>query len=148
MSVKYATPLHLDLKRSKIFDLYLYSVFLITLFSIYLLPIALIMKILLSVMSVVACIYAFKSHQKPQSLVWQENNHWLLRYGKDTVSAELIEDSFAISWLVILHFKTDSGSRCSQLVCYDSLDSRLFRQLKVRLKVEGLKNKLHVKMGL
>ena len=139
MSVKYATPLHLEFNRSKLFGLYIYSVFLISLFCIYLLPLILTQKLLLLLISAVACAYVYRSQNKMQSLVWQENNYWLLHYGHETLTAELMDDSFAISWLVILHFKTDTGVSCSRLVCYDSLDSSLFRQLKVRLKVEGLK---------
>ena len=147
MSVKYATPLELDFKRSRLFDLYVCSVFLISLFSIYLLPVIWIVKILLLLISGVACLYIYRAQYKVQRLVWQDDNHWLLVFDRETLTGELTDDGFAISWLVILHFKLDTGARYSQLICYDSLSRRVFRQLKVRLKVEGLKTGLHAKMG-
>ncbi|MCW8955783.1 MAG: hypothetical protein OQL09_02790 [Gammaproteobacteria bacterium] len=105
------------------------------------------LKILLLATGAVVCVYVYKTQNKLQSLVWQEDNHWLLHVADETLVARLIDDSFAISWLVILHFKTDSNVRCSRLVCYDSLEGEQFRQLKVRLKVEGLKHRLHAKMS-
>lgn len=147
MSVKYATPLYLEFKRSKLFGLYVYFVFVITLFSVYLLPLALSIKFLLIVICGVVCLFVYKAESKLQSIVWQEGNHWLLNFDNQTLVAELNESSFAISWLLILNFTADNGARCSRVVCYDSLDSKIFRQLKVRLKVEGLNNKLHAKMS-
>jgi len=147
LSIKYATPLHLEFKSSKLFGFYVYFVFFISLFSIYLLPITLSIKLLLIAICVVACLHVYRSSSKLQSIVWQEGNHWLLNDDNETLVAELDDTSFAISWLLILNFKTDTGARCSKLVCYDSLDSNIFRQLKVRLKVERLNNKLHAKMS-
>jgi len=96
----------------------------------------------------VACVYAYKSHNNIKSVIWQDNNYWCLHYAKEMLTAELTDSSFANSWLVILHFKTDTGSRCSRLICYDSLDSNVFRQLKVRLKVERLTQSSRAKMSI
>lgn len=148
LSVKYATPLHLEFKSSKLFALYVPGIFFISLFSIYLLPVILVIKIALVISCSLACIQAYKAQNKIQSLVWQENNHWLLHTDKATTTAELTDSSITTAWLVILHFKTETGGRCSRLICYDSLDDNLFRQLKVRLKVEGLKHSEHAKMNV
>lgn len=148
MSVKYATPLHLEFKRSKLFDLYIYAVFFISIICIYLLPLVAGIKILLLLVSSVACIFAYKTQGKIHSVVWQENNYCLLRRANATIAAELTDSSFVISWLVILHFTTDSGHRCSRLICYDSLDSDLFRQLKVRLKVARLTHSSRASISL
>ncbi|MFW2373938.1 MAG: protein YgfX [Gammaproteobacteria bacterium] len=147
MSVKYATPLHLEFKSSKLFGFYVCAVFLITLFCIYLLPVIPVIKMVLLPICALACIQAYKAHNHIRSVIWQEDNHWLLHYAKDTVSAELTDTGFANAWLVILHFKTETGSSCSRLICYDSLDRTVFRQLKVRLKVEGAKHRHHAKMN-
>lgn len=147
MSNRYATPLHLELKKSRLLGLYVYSIFFIVVISIYLLPVAAIVKVLLAGISAITVVFVLKTQNKLRGLVWQEGNYWLLYYDNETKIASLTEDSFAISWLLILHFKTEEGGRCSQVVCYDSLHSQLFRQLKVRLKVEGLNNELHAKLS-
>jgi len=148
LSIKYATPLHLEFKSSKLFSFYVCTVFLITLFCIYLLPLNPGLKSGLLIISSVACVYAYKSHNNIKSVIWQDNNYWCLHYAKEMLTAELTDSSFANSWLVILHFKTDTGSRCSRLICYDSLDKDVFRQLKVRLKVERLTQSSRAKMRL
>ena len=148
MSAKYATPLHLEFKRSLVFALYIPGIFFITLFSIYLLPIMLAIKIALVIICSLGCIQAYRTQNTIQGMVWQENNYWLLHTDKASIAAELTDSSFATAWLVILHFKTETGRRCSRLIAYDSLDDNLFRQLKVRLKVEGLGHGEHAKMRL
>lgn len=148
MSVKYATPLHLNPVKSRLFKVFITLVLFASVVSIVLIPADLWIKLLLLVLCVLVCIRAYRNQAKITRLVWQEDNHWQLHCEGQIHDAELTDNCFVISWLVILHFRLDTGARAYRVICYDALDKALFRQLKVRLKVEGLKNTQHAKMEI
>lgn len=62
----------------------------------------------------------------PNLLRQKSQSEWVL--------AELLGNSFASSWLVVLNFKGE-GKRFTVILPADSLDSDTFRHLRVRLRV-------------
>lgn len=72
---------------------------------------------------------------------WRGDGSWRLRTrdGEER-EARLLADSYVHPWLTVLNFRVSGcvyGRRCSLVLLPDSLEPERFRQLRVRLRLEG-----------
>lgn len=72
-------------------------------------------------------------------LTWKaDGSWWLEEYAGDSYSLRLSASSFVHPWLVVLNFsRAGKGSGVSVPLLPDALDPARFRQLRVRLGLEG-----------
>ena len=144
-STKFAQPLRLNPKPSRI---------LIALLSIghlgaiaILLPlyIPLVIKLGLTIVLVVSLVIALRKQPGRvgeggvQTLIWKADGDWLLETTEgESLNATLHESTYVHPWLVVLNFRQENKSGLlSFALAPDALDSETFRELRVRLKVAG-----------
>jgi len=78
-----------------------------------------------------------------KTLVWKEDGEWLLEtIDGESLPATLHESTYVHPWLVVLNFRqANKRGLLSFALAPDALDSETFRELRVRLKVEGKSEK-------
>ena len=70
-----------------------------------------------------------------KGLALKPDGSWgLTDYSGETCEAQLLGSSIVSPWFVLLHLRTDKKTR-HVLICWDSLESDTFRQLRVALRV-------------
>lgn len=138
MSATYATPLILDVKPSRRVRDFIVLINLLAVLSILLLPLAPGPALALCALLVMAGVYTLGRCRGHYRLIWQESG-WLIREAGQECPAELLPSSFVTPWLAILNFRTTRGRTLSVPLLMDCVDGDSFRRLRVRLRVEGLK---------
>ena len=78
-----------------------------------------------------------KSPNAVLGVIWDANNEWMLKTKVgDTLSVELMRDSYVNPMITILLFKQESKlGYISVILLKDNIDENDFRRLRVRLKV-------------
>ena len=72
-------------------------------------------------------------------LQWKANGSWLIRLGNEVLKAELKSGSVVTPVFSLLKFVLDDNKNFTVILFKDSIDIEKFRQLRVRINVEGLK---------
>ena len=70
---------------------------------------------------------------------WQADGGWLIRLDNDVLKAQLKAGSVVTPVFSRLKFVLDDNKNFTVILFKDSIDIEKFRQLRVRIKVEGLK---------
>ncbi len=73
------------------------------------------------------------------TLVWKADGDWVIETveGK-SFDAQLQPSSYVHPWLVVLNFRLEKSRRLRSIVIFpDTLDVGVFRELRVRLGIEG-----------
>jgi len=144
-STKYAQPLRLKPRASRILMSLLALGHLGALAILFPLDLPLSVKLLIAAALVLSLFVAWKKQPGKvgeggvQLLTWQTDGEWLLETGDaQQFTATLHESTYVHPWLVVLNFKRD-GQRglLSFALAPDALDKETFRELRVRLKVAG-----------
>lgn len=134
MSKEFASPLVAKLKPSKQ-QLHFY---LLT----HLLAITAVDYVQLDLLFIVVClglialsfIFSIKQMQCYQQFTWLDNNQWhLLTKNNEQQDAKLTPMSFFINHLVVLVLRLDDGKKVSLLITQDTVNTEVFRRLKVKL---------------
>lgn len=142
-SKKYATPLRLELKPSRVLFLVLLVLHLAALaltyylFSNVFLLLFIAALLIFSGYFVLAGAALKKTSSAVVKLVWDANNEWILetKVG-ETLNAELMRDSYINSFITVLIFKCEGRMLNTHVVLLkDNVDVNTFRRLRVRLKV-------------
>ena len=142
---KYATPLSLTLKPSRLATLFYSTVALSTVIFSFFIPIATLYQWLTVVFIVFTLIYILSVEWRLLEklsigkVTWKEENYWQLETSAgEVVEAELIGDSLNTLYLVVLNFRIEGRRRAKSVVLFqDSADEELLRKLRVRLKVQS-----------
>jgi toxin CptA len=73
------------------------------------------------------------------ALTWKHDGDWVIDLQDGTsLEAQLHASSYAHPWLVVLNFRIEDRRRLKSVVLFpDSLEAQTFRQLRVRLTLEG-----------
>jgi hypothetical protein len=143
LSRKYATPLHLELGRSRLLWLYLtllHGALLVTLPFVQLpgsFVLLLTLVLVLSYLRYRRLYWLTANRDSIRSLVWgsAERMQLTLESGQGA-GASLLPHGFVLSWLVILHLRLDTGRKRYLIVLPDMLDAESFRRLRVRLLLD------------
>jgi hypothetical protein len=144
-STKYAQPLRLNPKPSRIL-LGLLTVGHLGAIAVLLpLDFPLIIKLLIVVVLLVSLVVAWRKQPGKvgeggvKTLIWKADGNWLLEtIDGESLNATLHESTYVHPWLVVLNFRQEGKQGLlSFVLAPDALDHEIFRELRVRLKVAG-----------
>jgi hypothetical protein len=144
-STKYAQPLRLNPKPSRIL-LGLLTVGHLGAIAVLLpLDFPLIIKLLIVVVLLVSLVVAWRKQPGKvgeggvKTLIWKADGDWLLEtIDGESLNATLHESTYVHPWLVVLNFRQEGKQGLlSFVLAPDALDHEIFRELRVRLKVAG-----------
>ncbi len=82
--------------------------------------------------------YSLKNNIK-RTLHWQKDGRWLIENKNIKQSALLQAGSVVTPFFAALKFKLENKKTLNIILFSDSLDAEKFRQLRLRLKVQGIK---------
>ncbi len=72
------------------------------------------------------------------NMVWSDDGEWTLINGEgQELRADLQANSYVHTQLVVLNFRLLEGGRRTAILLRDSLDSKTFRDLLVRMRLEA-----------
>jgi len=140
-SPRYASPLVLKPKTSRIFISVFIIAYIGAMASVLTLNWYWVWKVLLLVAVLISMILTLTKAGVGaiETLTWKEGSDWVIEF-KNGVQYEtqLLPSSFVSPWLVVLDFKrTDEQPRRSATLFRDALDGESFRRLQVRLDIDG-----------
>lgn len=144
-STKFAQPLRLNPKPSRILIGLLTAGHLGALLVLVPLDLSILIKMIIAVALVVSWVVAMRkqpgrmNEEGVQSLIWQSDGEWLLQtVAGDELPATLHPSTYVHPWLVVLNFRQEGKPGLLSVVLVpDALDAETFRELRVRLKVAG-----------
>lgn len=138
---KFEMPLGLVIKKSKLFSLYIFFVFIFSLLSVFISSLLLSEKImLLTVLLTVSVFYFKKIHlNKITALKLNGDNEWEVKINnKQEFNVELYGECIVTYFLMWLNFSVKDNDGIHQkfniLLLPDSADKDLLRKLRVRLR--------------
>lgn len=138
---KFEMPLGLVIKKSKLFSLYIFFVFIFSLLSVFISSLLLSEKImLLTVLLTVSVFYFKKMHlNKITALKLNGDNEWEVKINnKQEFNVELYGECIVTYFLMWLNFSVKDNDGIHQkfniLLLPDSADKDLLRKLRVRLR--------------
>ncbi len=72
------------------------------------------------------------------NMVWSDDGDWTLINGEGhELKANLLPNSYVHTYLVVLNFHIQEGGRRTAILLRDSLDSKTYRDLLVRMRLEA-----------
>jgi len=147
LSRQYASQLLFEVKFSRTYQNIIYVCAALSVVSIY---IANINNIALNFFSlfflIFICIIAIRNNCS-RTIQWQPDGRWLIVENNIKSVAELRAGSIVTSFFSVLNFKLDNNKKLNVVLFKDNIDAEKFRQLRVRMKVEGIQLKEHVKLN-
>jgi len=149
-SKKYAAPLQLEIRPSRILLVVLLLLHLSAIVILITLPMPAILMFVLSIVLILIgahlmSLHALRSSEKAVTkIIWDANDEWLLSgSARQNVKVDLLGDSYVHPKLTILRFKEpDKMWSNSVVLLKDNIDENDFRRLRVRLNLSrsGVKN--------
>jgi len=82
-------------------------------------------------------INSFKNNQ-PRELQWQPDGSWLIGQKSQQIKAKLQAGSVVTPYFSSLNFKLENNRTLNVILFKDNVDAEKYRQLRVRMKVEGI----------
>jgi hypothetical protein len=144
LSRKYATPLRLELGRSRLLWRYLTLLHGTTLVILPFMQLPGSFALLLALVLLFSYLRYRRRYWLPdnldtvRSLLWGSDRRMQLGLGSgQRTGATLLPHGFVLSWLVILQLRLDTGGKRHLIVLPDMLDAESFRRLRVRLLLEN-----------
>ena len=142
-SVKYATPLYLELRPSPVLAALFGLLHIGALIILFLLPIPLWLSlassslVLYSLLVVLGRVLLLKKEAIVR-LNWGSGDEWTLhRLDGQEITARLLPTSYVHPWMVVLNFKDENRRhRRSVVLMPGCLDRDTFRRLRVRLNLQ------------
>jgi hypothetical protein len=142
LSTKYATPLSLNLRPSRLFAGLLCFIHGGAALCLPPLDMPAWVKVLLGILVALSCVVTIRralllDANAIVGLVWDVEDNWtLISAAGDTLNARLKPGSYVHPWLVVLNFYTDTKWRNTAVVLFpDALDTQTHRRLRVRLNL-------------
>jgi len=140
---KYAAPLQLEIKPSRILLVVLLLLHLLAVVILITLPIPVIMTFVLSIVLILIGAHLISLHALRSSenavtkIIWDANDEWLLSGSvRQNVKVDLLGNSYVHPQLTILRFKEPGKMWSNSVVLLkDNIDENDFRQLRVRLNL-------------
>jgi len=144
-STKYAQPLRLQPKASRILIGLLVTGHLGAIAVLFPLDLSMTIKITIAVVLLVSLVIALRKQPGRtgeggvQTFIWQTDGLWVLEtVDGEQMKASLHESTYVHPWLVVLNFRRENKrGLLSFTLAPDALDREVFRELRVRLKVTG-----------
>ena len=85
----------------------------------------------------VVCFFSLRNN-KSRELQWQPDGGWIIKNGRNQQRAILQSGSVILYFFAALNFKLENNKKINILLFSDNVDAEKFRQLRVRMKVEGI----------
>lgn len=148
MSHTYVTPLKLEIRTSRLFFLIHLLLYALASISLMTLPWPVVFQCVCIALLIYIARKSYCVHNRLRLLIWKQEEHWELWQSGAMTMLQLQGSSFVSSWFIILNFKSVDGAGISLVIFSDAVEYQLFRQLRVRLKVEGKKSIRHDKIQL
>lgn len=144
-STKYASPLRLEIQRSRKLLSMLLAAHLGAFLLIWALTIAIKWQLLLALLILGSLYFNTKVYYLLTSAnaivhaVWDADENWHLSLANgSTIIARLLPDTYIHPWLVVLNFVSQNPSKKYSLpLLPDSLDANTLRRLRVRLRTSS-----------
>jgi len=144
-STKYAQPLRLQPKASRILIGLLVAGHLGAIAVLFPLDLSMAIKITIAVVLLVSLVIALRKQPGRtgeggvQTFIWQTDGLWVLEtVDGEQMKVSLHESTYVHPWLVVLNFRQENKrGLLSFTLAPDALDREVFRELRVRLKVTG-----------
>lgn len=95
-------------------------------------------NVFLLVLLAILTLNSIKNNQQ-RELHWQSDGAWLITYNKKQFKAKIDKASVVTPFFTSLNLKLENNKKISVVLFRDNVDADVFRQLRVRMKVEGLK---------
>ena len=147
LSRQYASQLLFEVTFSRIYQNIIYVCATLSVISVFL---ANINNIALNFFSlfflIFICIIAIRNNCS-RTIQWQPDGRWLIVENNIKSVAELRAGSIVTSFFSVLNFKLDNNKKLNVVLFKDNINAEKFRQLRVRMKVEGIQLKEHVKLN-
>jgi len=86
-------------------------------------------------------------NNKQRHLQWRPDGSWLITDNKQQLCANLKQGSVITAFFGALNFNLQNKKTLTIVIFKDNIDAEKFRQLRVRLKVEGIKPVQHLLVG-
>ncbi len=110
---------------------------MLALVAIFILELSFIKTFILLLLLMVLVRVSIKNNQ-PRTLQWQPDGAWIINQKGNKYSARLQSGSVVSLFFAALNFKLNNGKRLNIIIFKDNIDADKFRQLRVRMKVEGI----------
>ena len=137
---QYASQLHFKVQASKTYFSIVLIISFPALLSIYLLSSELVLvKLFLSIVFVISTLYTLKNNRQ-RELSLQSDGTWLIKQNGQKYIAELSSGSVVTPFFTVMNLKLENRKNLNLLLFRDNINPDAFRQLRVRLKVEGHKS--------
>ena len=140
---KYAAPLRLDLRSSRVLLIALFGMHAGAMFWVLYIGLEWWLMMIITAMIFFSAVITFRRfalRTTPDALLrltWDTESQWWLQFkGGREVTATLEKSTFVHPLLTILHFTTEENRRVAAILLPDNVDRETFRQLRVRLRVE------------
>ncbi|MGB5338463.1 MAG: protein YgfX [Gammaproteobacteria bacterium] len=143
MSRKYATPLLLEIRQSRMMTVWLVLTHGLALLMLPVTGAPVLLSVIVT-LAILFCLrrayrlHARRSHPAAcRRLVWKAGDECLItwRSGQQQV-AKLQQRAFVMPWLVVLQLKFSGGKSYSLALLPDMLDPEVLRRLRVRLMLD------------
>ncbi len=143
LSGKYATPLFLEVRPSRLMAAWLLLVTVAALLVLWLMPLPGWLSLFITSTVLFWLLMTWRKQVRRchldavRSLVWGAGRQCrlMLHSGQQQV-VELASRAFILPWLVILYFESPLWRPQQLVLLPDMLDADVFRRLRVRLKIE------------
>ena len=86
-------------------------------------------------------------NNKLRKLQWKSDGSWLIRQRNVNYAANMLPGSVVTACFASLNFKLENSKTLNVFVFKDNINAEKFRQLRVRLKVEGIKSNKSILEG-
>ena len=138
-SRQYASPLLFNIKFSIIYQsIVIICALMIVLSVLFIDNMSVLPRMFLLLILLVLVVYSVKNNTTRQ-LQWQDDGSWLIRRNNQSIKAVLLSGSVVTSFFSALNFKLENNKNLNVIIFKDSIDHEKFRQLRVRMKVEGIR---------
>jgi len=110
----------------------------LSLVSILILQVSFILKFF-SLILLFSISYQLLINRTSHKLHWQADGSWLVSKNNESNKAVLTQGSVVTPYFASLNFEFENKHKETVLIFKDNINPEKFRQLRVRLKVEGIK---------
>ncbi len=139
MSRQYASQLLFEVSASKKYFYIAIGCVLLAVLSILILDIDFIFQVTLLLFLLLLVSQALKNNIS-RCLQWQPDGSWLITQNSIQHKARLKQGSVVTVFFTTLKFKLENKKTLVVVIFNDNIDAEKFRQLRVRLKVEGIQS--------
>lgn len=143
LSRQYASQLLFEVSRSKVYQRIVITCALLAMLAIFSLDVSFFVYLILFIALSLFVFFAIRNNCQ-RTLQWQPDGQWLIEWDENKCAATLQSGSVVTPFFAALNFKLENKSSLNIILFKDNMDKDKFRQLRVRMKVEGITSRVEV----